>query len=405
MFRSAAPADHDRRSQRFLRVLALANAGGVVAYLPLLTLLLPLKVEEVAADARLGLLTAISLAGAVAASLSNIAFGMLSDRAVARGGSRRGWIAAGAVLTAVSYGAVGAARTPGGLLAAIVLFQVAVNALLAPLTATMADEVPDDQKGTAGGLLAFGGPIASAISALLVGMSALNGNGRLLVIVLAFSVMLLPLLLTPARAVLAGAVTGGGRRPGRRDLVFAWTGRLLVQVPGVVLFAYLLFYFRTVAPGAPGERVAAWTSTLLACSFAASVPLALAAGVASDRFGARKLFLAAAAVATAAGLAVMAVARDWWPAAAGFALYACGSATFLGLNTAHAMQLLPSPDRRGRDLGLLNLANTAPALIGPALAWTLATATDFRTLLLVLAASALAGGVVTILIGRGPSRA
>jgi MFS family permease len=388
---------------RFLLFFALASAGGVVAYLPLLTLLLPLKVEEVAGDARLGLLTAISLAGAVAASASNIAFGMLSDRSVARGGSRRGWIALGVLLTALSYAAVGAARTPGGLLAAVALFQVAVNALLAPLTATMADEVPDAQKGAAGGLLTLGSPVASATSALLVGTAGLGEDGRLLIVCLIFAAMAMPLLLTPARPPLADT-TDRARPPGRRDLLLAWTARLLVQVPGIVLFAYVLFYFRSVVPGAPADRVAAWVGTLLACSFAASVPLAVLAGVASDRLGARRVFLLAAAIATAAGLATMAAARDWWPAAAGFALYACGSATFLGLNTAHAMQLMRRPERRGRDLGLLNLANTAPALIGPALTWALATATDFRTLLLVLATCALAGGGAVMLIGRDPPR-
>src|SRR3546814_1221590 len=45
------------RSWRFLALYALANAGGVAAFLPLLTLLLPLKVQAVAGDERLVTLT------------------------------------------------------------------------------------------------------------------------------------------------------------------------------------------------------------------------------------------------------------------------------------------------------------------------------------------------------------
>ena len=52
----------------FLLRNALANAGGMVAFLPLLSLLLPIKVEAIAGDARMTVLTAAVLAGALAAS-------------------------------------------------------------------------------------------------------------------------------------------------------------------------------------------------------------------------------------------------------------------------------------------------------------------------------------------------
>ena len=81
-FRDPAPTT-GLRSTGFLLVFALAHVGGVVGYLPLLTLLLPIKVDAVAGAGRLGVLTAIVVAGALAASVSNIAFGWLSDRAVA----------------------------------------------------------------------------------------------------------------------------------------------------------------------------------------------------------------------------------------------------------------------------------------------------------------------------------
>ncbi|MEG8025436.1 hypothetical protein QP162_15420 [Sphingomonas aurantiaca] len=136
----------DRRSTGFLLVFALAYVGGVVGYLPLLTLLLPIKVDAVAGAGRLGVLTAIVVAGALAASVSNIVFGWLSDRAVTRGGGRRAWLAGGLVATMLSYAAIAATTSAMGLVLAVVAFQVAVNALLAPLLAIMADEVPDAQR-------------------------------------------------------------------------------------------------------------------------------------------------------------------------------------------------------------------------------------------------------------------
>src|SRR3546814_11070293 len=83
------------RSWRFLALYALANAGGVAAFLPLLTLLLPLKVQAAAGDERLVTLTLRALAGAVTARISNLVFGTLSDRRFERPCNRRRGIAAG----------------------------------------------------------------------------------------------------------------------------------------------------------------------------------------------------------------------------------------------------------------------------------------------------------------------
>ena len=75
---------------------ALAWAGGTIAYTPLLTLLLPVQVAQLAGRAAgVDWLAYIALTGAIAASLGGIAFGYLSD--VTR--NRRGWIAAGLVPT------------------------------------------------------------------------------------------------------------------------------------------------------------------------------------------------------------------------------------------------------------------------------------------------------------------
>ncbi len=61
------------------------------------------------------------------------------------------------------------------------------------------------------------------------------------------------------------------------------------------------------------------------------------------------------------------------------------------------MQLLPTPEHRGRDLGLLNLTNTLPSILGPALAFVLISGSGFRGLMLLIAGLAVVAGV---LMGR-----
>ena len=384
---------------RFLAAFALAYVGGVTAYLPLLSLLLPLKIGMVAGEARLGVMTASVVAGAAAASLSNIVFGALSDRSRARGGGRRRWLAVGVAATLAAYGGIAAAASPGWIVVAVAMFQVAVNALLAPLLAIMADEVPDAQKGLAGGLLALGAPAASGVGVLLVGAEGLGDIVRWMIVPLVSALCVAPLLLVrlpaapPAPVRVRTAMSW-------RNLVTVWTARLLVQVAGTVLATYLLFYFESVVPAVPPAVLAAHVARLLLIASLLPLPVALLAGRLSDRSDRRKPVLCGAAAVAGLGLAGMAGAHDWGTGAVAFALYTTGSSVFLALHATFAMQVLPDPRHRGRDLGLLNLTNTLPALIGPLLAWALATPHDFAPVLLVLAALTFAGGA-TMLGVRG----
>lgn len=340
------------------------------------------------------------IAGALAASGSNILFGWLSDRAVARGRGRRGATAWGLLLLVPGCAAIAVATSPVELVLAIVAFQVAVNAVLAPLLAIMADEIPDAQKGVAGGLLALGVPVASAWSIAVVGAAAFGPIAPFAMVPLAAAACIVPLLLTRS----AGAPPLDSERVhsaiGGRDMILAWSARLLVQVAGNVLSLYLLYYFESVAPGVSPVPLAARLGHILTAAYVLALPVAVVAGRFLDRTGRRKPFLFGAASVAALGLVGMAVADSTLAAASAFTCYAIGSASFLALHAGFVMQLLPSARHRGRDLGLLNLANTLPALVGPLLAWRLATPRDFAPLMLALAGVTLGGGLL-ILVARG----
>ena len=391
------PSAETPRSTGFLLLFALANAGAVIGYLPLLTLLLPARIEQMAGETRLDLFTATVIAGAAAASLANIVFGWLSDRSLARGGGRRGWVALGVGLTALSYAGIALADSPLAIVLAIVAFQVAINALLAPFLAIMADEIPDMQKGVAGGLLAFAAPLASAVCALLVGLPDLGDAARLAIVPAAVALCVAPLLRTRPRPVSAQPAADTPAFSPPRDLAIAWVARLLVQISGAVLSLYLLYYFESLPHGSRAD-LAARVAQVLTIGYVISLPVAVLAGRLSDRIGRRKPFLLGAAAAASAGLLGMARAGDFATASLCFGLVSVGSAVFLALHSAFSMQLLPSAAHRGRDLGLLNLTNTLPSLLGPLLAWTLATPQDFDAVMLALAALAICGGLMILAI-------
>lgn len=401
--------DAPRRSWWFLALYALSYAGGVIAYVPLLTFLLPIKVEELAMVDKVQLLSLATLAGAVVASAANILAGMLSDASVKRGGGRRPWVWGGMIATLASYGVLHLSRSPASLIVGVVLFQFTLNFMIAPLMAIAADEVPDSQKGLLGGLFGAAYPLGALAGIVVTAFPELTEGGQFTIIGGLVLAMTLPFLVVMRRRAPVVEPERGSqfrRRTGRRNLALVWMARLLVQVAGSILFAYFLFYFETVDRGglalAPRD-LASKISWLSGAAAILSVLLGVVIGRLSDTSGARKPLLAATVAMLTAGLLIMAWLPQWAPAAVGYVMFSCGVGAFLSVQATYAMHLLPSPQHRGRDLGILNLTNTIPALAAPALAVALVTVDDFGPLLLILAVlTALAGALILLIRDDGP---
>lgn len=407
---NATDVPDDRRSLRFLLLYALAYGGGVIAYVPLLTLLLPIKVEAMAPNSKIAVLSAATLAGALAASAANIIGGMLSDRGMDRPAGRRPWIWQGLAATMASYAVLHFARTPMMIVTGVVLFQLTLNLMLAPLLAVTADEVPDSQKGLVGGLFGAVYPLGSVAGVIVTLSPAVSEAARFVILCGLMSALILPFLLIVRRRqpVSIPVETAAARRAsGRRNLTLVWLARLLMQIAGIVLFAYLLYYFETVDQGGhpiSPEALPGRIAVLSGVTALLVVPLAPALGRMSDVVGSRKLILAGMAAMITVGLLVMALFPQWSSAAVGYMLFCCGTAVFLSIQNTYAIQLLPSSRHRGRDLGVLNLANTIPPIIAALMAVWLAKTDDFRPLLLVLAALTALGGVLMLMVRDEPSK-
>lgn len=389
-------------SRGFVTLYIVAIGGMFVSFMPLIMVLLPLKAAAAGGADRVALLSEAALIGAVAASLSNIVVGMLCDRTYRLRGTRRPWLAAGLAALVLAYAGFHLSDSPTSLLLAVVGLQVAINMGFSPIIAMMADEVPDAQKGLVAGLMGTGQPIGSLAGVLIVWAPGVDEGGRYLLLCAIIVAMVSPLLLLmrerrdtepPAPA------TAATQR--RWDFGRAWAARMLVQIAGSALATYGFYYFLSViegAPqvaGAPAERI---TAVMMAATLA-SLGGTVIAGHASDRTMRRKPFLAGAAVGMAAGLGIMALAKGMVLAAVGYVAAMTGMAVFLGVHAALAMQLLPSAAHRARDLGILNLTNTLPAVVAPALAWYLvAPGGGFAILLAALALLTLAGGAIVLTV-------
>lgn len=297
----------------------------------------------------------------------------------------------GLVATATSFAGITAAQHGAAIVVAMVLFQVAVNALLAQVPALIAQEVPAEQKNTAAALLTLGAPLAAAASALVV-VLARDEATRLLLVAGLMALCVAPLLLAHPPEAASSDVRGRDRIAGddpvarsistRRALAVAWTTRLLVQIANSGVGLCLFFYFARLI-GPDGDTPAIVAQSLLVATLV-PVPLALLLGRWCDRTGGRERVLSGTAILAGVGLLGMAFCDDWRVAALCYVVFGTAVAIFQALNTGHAMLLLPPGMGQGRSLGLLNLANTLPQVIAPLLA-LLASNGDLSTIFAMFA--------------------
>lgn len=230
----AAPAAADpaeRQPGWFLVLFALAAAGGAVAYVPLLTVLLPQRIAELQGGEDVAALAQVTFLGAVMASLANIAVGWLSDRSRVR----RPWIIAGLVASNALLLAVGEARSVTEIVVLVMVWQVALNLMLSPLMAWAGDCFPDAQKGVLGGALALSPALGALAGSLVTWAGLVEPNVRLALVAVLVSALVLPAVVMGrgrVRAVLvAPAARVAAPLPLRERIVARmWTARLLVQV-------------------------------------------------------------------------------------------------------------------------------------------------------------------------------
>jgi MFS family permease len=175
-----------------------------------------------------------------------------------------------------------------------------------------------------------------------------------------------------------------------------WLARLLVQIAEAALFAYLLLYFRTLDPAVDESQIA----RLFGAVLAAALPIAIIAGRFADRSARHTLPLALCACGSAMGLVAMSLAANLSQAVAAYILFGLATTVFLSLHSGLTLRVLPSPQHRGRDLGIFNLTNTVPSLIMPWLTIAIVPRSGYATLFVILAILAAAAATLLFTLKR-----
>jgi MFS family permease len=363
-----------RRNISFQAAYAAATIGAFVAFLPVLTLILPERVAALTGDNGMRHLSMVLLLGALMASGANILAGLISDALFRRFGQRRSMIAAGMAAVLASYGVLCVATSFSTLLIGVLFFQLSVNMLLAPLAALMVDYVPDDQKGRMAGWLGLALPLGTASVSLVARFPSpqtqlLAVGGLVLALV---SPLLFAWPLTPSMASTLPEADQARKMPAdsNLDYVRAWAGRFLIQFAAAAIIFYLYYYVSILVvfdKPATGHQVAHAIGQLSLLFAAVSVCAGLVSGVISDGLDGRRLVSFISALMVSTGLLLLAVVQAWALVMVSYTLFAAGLAGFLTSDSALVAQLVAKDRRPATLMGVMNLTNTLPAVLAPAI--------------------------------------
>ena len=397
----------------FVLGIMLGQLGIFIALMGPATVSIQIKASQLASSpAEAASITAFAVApGALAAVIFNALGGRISDRSTSRFGRRRPWLIVGALGMLVGLALI--ALAPGAALMAVGWFlaQAAGNLALAAYVASISDQLSPAQYGRASGLVGIASNLAVMIATWLA--SALTGNMVALflvpgligmVLVLVFAFMLPEPVLRENRLPfnLRELVLTFWRNPVKfPDFGLAWGGRFTIILASFMFTTFRVLYMENHLGLEPGDAVRA-VATGVTIYTVTSMVASLAAGWLSDVLGRRKILVAASILIFGLATYLLLHADTVTAFYVVEAIMGLAYGTYIAVDLALVLEVLPDREQAGKDMGVFNIANALPQSLAPAfggfLLANLGGGTDFTALLVAALVAAVIGAVLTMFI-------
>ncbi|MFD8726004.1 MFS transporter [Streptomyces sp. NPDC059629] len=348
----------------------------------------------------------ITVVGAVSAVVSTAVCGGLSDRTRSRFGRRSPWILGGSAVSATGLTLTGVTSLFPVEILGFTAFQAGMNAMLSAMYALLPDRFAPQVMGRASAVTGIGYLLGTALGG--VAASALAGNPGLGLRILPWVMVLAALVLfgparevvpAPAAAPRAPLSLSAFLPPRDGDFIRVLVGRFCVLLALYVVVFYQLYIFTDLL--GLGVQDAAREVALCTIILGTGALLALAvAGPLSDQSGRRRPWVVAASLIVALGT-VFPLSDPGLPTMRIFyAIAGIGYGTYLAVDQALVAEVLPTRDNRAREMGFMNIANSAPVVLGPVCAAGVVSLAGYRSLFAVALALALLGGGIVQTVGR-----
>ncbi len=341
--------------------------------------LLPQRFKDAGMSHPESLVASLNAAGALVALFANVLLGAFSDRSRSRVGRRTPFIVVGSLVAGVSIYLTYAFTTPSLIILLWCGFQLGLNALLAPFVATMSDRIPENGRATMSAVYGIGLSIGGAIGAtvgkifinsqqagFLLGAIALGVTGILVTLIWPKepSARDIPKERSGAWSVLRSFIP-----PTRdcRDFYIALVGRLLMMMGYYATMGMLLYVLESYV-GLGKDSAASTLAIISVINMVVAVVASLIAGYISDHFQRRKVMVLTCAAVFAVSFVFPFFWAEPWAMIASAAIGGFALGIYNACDGALNVDVLPSKDEAGKDLGFLNLSNTVGQVLGPIVA-------------------------------------
>ena len=88
-------------------------------------------------------------------------------------------------------------------------------------------------------------------------------------------------------------------------------------------------------------------------------------GVWSDRLGRRKIFVICSGLVAACASLLLGLGQSWPTAVVAAVVMGCSFGIYTSVDFALITEVLPGAEDRGKDLGVINIANALPQVLAP----------------------------------------
>lgn len=392
---------------RWTASVVLVNVGINAAFFGPIQVLLGQQAIHFSEGDKEAILALVTGAGAAVSLVANPLFGTFSDRTVSRYGRRVPWVFIGALLGTIGLLGLTVAPSVAAMTLLWCFVQLGCNGALAAITAAVPDQVPIRQRGIIGGLASMGTVVGILLGAAIGAVVA--GNFALGYVLCAGALVagMVPYLFLANDRVLLRSERPAFSWPAffqgfwvsprlYPDFGWAWITRFLVNVGSHLVTLYLLFFLKdAVGFSNPEFGVLVLTGIYAIMTLITAV----IGGQWTDKVGKRKPFVIGSSVIIAVSALILAFWPTWTGALLGSAVLGVGYGAYLAVDFALLTQVLPSSASRGKDLGVINVANSLPQVIAPIIAFPLvAHLGGYVTLYVVAAVIGLLGAVFVVKI-------
>lgn len=390
---------------RLVPALMLSQIGFYIALLTPLQLLLTLRLTTLAgggdATGSFGLVTG---SGALVALVFNPVAGRISDRTRLRFGRRRTWILVGALIGALALVGLSAATQVWQIVLLWCLVQAVFNFQYAANNAIVADQVPPQRRGGVSGLIGLTIALGPLLGLGIANSFPAGSSGQWLVVAAIAAVLAVVAVL-----LLRDPQTSAPRPPlNLKSLAqtfwlnpwkhpafgWAWLVRFLITcayASGSYNAFFLIQHF-----GIPTATVGTTVLTLSLISVAMLAVASVVAGYVSDAVHRQRPFVIAAGLLAAVALVLMATAPNLGVVFVATGLLGLGTGMFFAIDLAMCVRVLPSEQDAGKDLAIINIANSLPQSIVPFIAPLLLAIGSYTALFLFLAVLGVLGALAVL---------